>query len=106
LVYAGVSAPDKDLAGTPFATVTYAITKVAPVAGEGLFKLEEKDNKADILVAKALTDLFGVYTVTIQVSFHIDFCDKNILEKNVEFRRLMEAVDHQKKKILQLQFWI
>jgi hypothetical protein len=69
LVYAGVSAPDKDLAGTPFATVTYVITKVAPAAGEGLFKLKEEDNKADILVAKALTDLFGAYTVTITVSF-------------------------------------
>jgi hypothetical protein len=68
LVYAGVSAPDKDLAGTPAATVTYEITKVLPVTGDGIFKLRQKDNKADILAAKVLTDLFGIYTVTIKVS--------------------------------------
>lgn len=59
------------MAGTPFATVTYSITKILPESGEGIFKLENKDNKADILAAKELTNLFNIYTLTIKVSFKL-----------------------------------
>ncbi|XP_065341978.1 cadherin-23-like [Cloeon dipterum] len=67
VIYEGLYAPDKDEPNTPFSTVTYEIMSVIPSSDEPYFKLENIDNKANILAAKTL-DKYGTYTLTIKAT--------------------------------------
>ncbi|CAB3365089.1 Hypothetical predicted protein [Cloeon dipterum] len=67
VIYEALYAPDIDEPNTPFSTVTYEIVSVIPPSDEPYFKIQNFDNKANILAAKIL-DKYGTYTLTIKAT--------------------------------------